>query len=113
MAESSLVVRRECVRASPYYQAGASRVADGARLHSATIHQPVPRKGVNDRVVIQGVGLGLAIVDAIARAHGGECTVETSAAGSTFSLLRPNANRGRGVQLPSRVPADAGAALPS
>ena len=34
-----------------------------------------------------GVGLGLAIVDAIARAHGGGCTVTSSPAGSTFSLL--------------------------
>jgi signal transduction histidine kinase len=34
-----------------------------------------------------GVGLGLAIVDAIARGHDGECTVTTSEAGSTFSLL--------------------------
>ncbi|MGZ6708625.1 MAG: sensor histidine kinase [Solirubrobacteraceae bacterium] len=33
-----------------------------------------------------GVGLGLAIVDAIARAHGGGCTVASSPAGSTFSL---------------------------
>jgi signal transduction histidine kinase len=36
-----------------------------------------------------GVGLGLAIVDAIARAHGGTCTVSTSAAGAVFSLSLP------------------------
>jgi signal transduction histidine kinase len=36
-----------------------------------------------------GVGLGLAIVDAIAQAHSGRCTVTTSAAGSTFSLRLP------------------------
>jgi signal transduction histidine kinase len=36
-----------------------------------------------------GVGLGLAIVDAIARAHGGRCTVESSPDGSTFTLLLP------------------------
>lgn len=36
-----------------------------------------------------GVGLGLAIVDAIARAHGGLCTVSTSSAGSAFSLTLP------------------------
>jgi signal transduction histidine kinase len=35
-----------------------------------------------------GVGLGLSIVDAIARAHGGRCTV-TSSAGSTFVLRLP------------------------
>jgi two-component system, OmpR family, sensor kinase len=36
-----------------------------------------------------GVGLGLSIVDAIARAHGGRCTVSTSAQGSTFTLVMP------------------------
>jgi signal transduction histidine kinase len=36
-----------------------------------------------------GVGLGLAIVDAIARAHGGRCTATSSAAGAVFSLSLP------------------------
>jgi signal transduction histidine kinase len=36
-----------------------------------------------------GVGLGLAIVDAIANAHGGSCTVEASERGSTFALHLP------------------------
>jgi signal transduction histidine kinase len=36
-----------------------------------------------------GVGLGLAIVDAIARAHGGRCTVVTSSSGSVFALHLP------------------------
>jgi signal transduction histidine kinase len=36
-----------------------------------------------------GVGLGLPIVDAIARAHGGFCTVRTSAEGSVFTLHLP------------------------
>jgi signal transduction histidine kinase len=36
-----------------------------------------------------GVGLGLAIVDAIAKAHGGSCAVRTAANGSTFSLRLP------------------------
>jgi signal transduction histidine kinase len=37
-----------------------------------------------------GVGLGLAIVDAIVKAHGGRCTVMTSDAGSTFTLRFPS-----------------------
>ena len=36
-----------------------------------------------------GVGLGLTIVDAIARAHGGRCTLERSHAGATFALRLP------------------------
>jgi signal transduction histidine kinase len=36
-----------------------------------------------------GVGLGLAIVDAIAKAHGGRCTVKSSPLGSTFTLVLP------------------------
>jgi signal transduction histidine kinase len=36
-----------------------------------------------------GVGLGLAIVDAIAKAHGGRCLVNSTPAGSTFTLLLP------------------------
>jgi signal transduction histidine kinase len=40
-----------------------------------------------------GVGLGLAIVDAIAKAHGGRCTVETSDEGSTFALHLPGFRR--------------------
>jgi signal transduction histidine kinase len=36
-----------------------------------------------------GVGLGLAIADAIAKGHGGRCTVESSQRGSTFALRLP------------------------
>jgi signal transduction histidine kinase len=36
-----------------------------------------------------GVGLGLAIVDAIAKRHGGRCTVRSTPNGSTFALLLP------------------------
>jgi signal transduction histidine kinase len=36
-----------------------------------------------------GVGLGLAIVDAIAKAHGGRCAVASSPKGSTFTLTLP------------------------
>jgi two-component system OmpR family sensor kinase len=37
-----------------------------------------------------GAGLGLTIVDAIAKAHGGSCTVQSTPAGSVFSLCLPN-----------------------
>jgi signal transduction histidine kinase len=36
-----------------------------------------------------GVGLGLAIVDAIVKAHGGSCTVRSDQAGTRFSLYLP------------------------
>jgi signal transduction histidine kinase len=40
-----------------------------------------------------GVGLGLAIVDAIAKAHGGHCTVENAPGGATFALRLPRFER--------------------
>jgi len=36
-----------------------------------------------------GVGLGLAIVDAIAKSHGGRCTVQNTGHGSIFALQLP------------------------
>jgi signal transduction histidine kinase len=39
--------------------------------------------------VAGGVGLGLAIVDAIAKRHGGSCTVRSIRGGSVFSLALP------------------------
>jgi len=36
-----------------------------------------------------GVGLGLAIVDAIAKRHGGRCTVKSTSHGSTFAVRLP------------------------
>lgn len=46
-----------------------------------------------------GVGLGLAIVDAIAKAHGGNVEVLTSSGGSTFSLVIPGfSETGLGVE---------------
>ena len=50
-----------------------------------------------------GVGLGLAIVDAIAKSHGGVCTVRTTAQGSVFALALPDALTGREVGVPSQV----------
>jgi signal transduction histidine kinase len=41
-----------------------------------------------------GAGLGLAIVDAIARAHGGSCTAANSAVGAVFTLRFPVFVRG-------------------
>jgi signal transduction histidine kinase len=38
---------------------------------------------------VGGVGLGLSIVAAIARAHGGSCSVATQVGGSTFALELP------------------------
>jgi len=52
-----------------------------------------------------GVGLGLAIVDAIAKAHGGRCTVRTSRSGTTFSLRLPRYRGAAVVEIePVRAP---------
>jgi signal transduction histidine kinase len=48
-----------------------------------------------------GLGLGLAIVDGIAKAHGGYCALETPAAGSVFTLVLP------GFEQAHREPATA------
>jgi signal transduction histidine kinase len=50
-----------------------------------------------------GVGLGLAIVDAIAKGHGGRCSVRTSPSGSVFSLHVPRFQAAV-RQPPARVP---------
>jgi signal transduction histidine kinase len=51
-----------------------------------------------------GVGLGLPIAAAIARAHGGSCTVQSSPTGSTFALRLPT------VDGEAAAPVAAGAA---
>ena len=58
-----------------------------------------------------GVGLGLAIVEAIAKAHGGRCTVSSSAQGSVFTLVLPGfrptteeRGEGGGGSPPPRAP---------
>ena len=56
-----------------------------------------------------GAGLGLAIVDAIVRAHGGDCSARNGAAGAVFTLRFP-------AYVPSRARASAfqaGPAVPS
>jgi signal transduction histidine kinase len=61
-----------------------------------------------------GVGLGLAIVDAIAKRHGGRCTVRSTDHGSTFALALPGftpAGQGAGAAAPlatARPPAGGG-----
>ncbi|MEA2403635.1 MAG: two-component system, OmpR family, sensor kinase [Thermoleophilaceae bacterium] len=54
------------------------------------------------------VGLGLSIVDAIARAHGGRCTVSSSPRGSRFALVlpgfRPAATNLPGPELTAMLP---------
>jgi signal transduction histidine kinase len=57
-----------------------------------------------------GVGLGLAIVDAIAKGHGGGCTVTSTAHGSIFALRLPNFTpAGAAVKVSRSWPAPAGA----
>ena len=48
-----------------------------------------------------GVGLGLAIVDAIAKRHGGSCTVRSTPHGSVFALALPGV-LARDLQAPRR-----------
>jgi signal transduction histidine kinase len=54
-----------------------------------------------------GVGLGLAIVDAIAKAHGGNCTVTSTRHGSIFALCLPGF-RHTGVQPTDSPPVASG-----
>ena len=53
-----------------------------------------------------GVGLGLAIVDAIAKSHGGRCTVHNTGHGSTFALHLPGF-------VPAASPGAAGSPVPA
>jgi signal transduction histidine kinase len=53
-----------------------------------------------------GVGLGLAIVAAIAKAHDGRCDVQASSAGSVFSIELPGFRAGaRATEEPGRLTA--------
>ena len=58
--------------------------------------RPTPARGRSRG----GVGLGLAIVDAIAKAHGGRCTVRSSPSGSTFTFDVPGFQRSSSAQWP-------------
>jgi signal transduction histidine kinase len=82
---------------------GAGRVAievedEGCGVPEEALHRIFDRFARADAARTRstgGVGLGLAIVDAIAKGHGGRCTVCRTAQGSIFAL-----------HLPSFVPAD-------
>jgi two-component system OmpR family sensor kinase len=47
-----------------------------------------------------GVGLGLAIVDAVAKSHGGSCTVTPRTEGTIFALRLPNFQRSAEPEAP-------------
>ena len=51
-----------------------------------------------------GCGLGLAIVEAIAEAHGGRCTVQSSAGGCVFGLELPGLHPAAVASEPARPP---------
>jgi signal transduction histidine kinase len=53
------------------------------------IFQRLARAGSSTDHRDGGLGLGLAIVDAIAKAHGGQCALSSSSEGSTFTLTLP------------------------
>jgi signal transduction histidine kinase len=50
-----------------------------------------------------GVGLGLAIVDAIAKAHSGRCSVRSAEAGTVFSVQLPGWLAAASVRAPESV----------
>jgi signal transduction histidine kinase len=54
-----------------------------------------------------GLGVGLSIVDAIARAHGGSCSLEPSQRGSTFAIRLPGYRSAEqpAAPLPTAAPA--------
>jgi signal transduction histidine kinase len=81
------------VRSRPVRGAVAIEVADegpGVPAEALDgIFQRFARVEPNGDRKVHGVGLGLAIVDAIAKAHGGNCTVSSSEGGSTFAIVLP------------------------
>jgi signal transduction histidine kinase len=68
-------------------------VADGGTGISADALEGIFERFARAEPTGRGVGLGLAIVDAIMRSHGGSCSVERMPGGSTFALHLPRARR--------------------
>ena len=67
-------------------------VDGGSGIPEAALGRIFERFGRADSArnrAVGGVGLGLSIVDAVARAHGGACSVASGERGSTFTLLLP------------------------
>jgi len=58
-----------------------------------------------------GAGLGLAIVDAVAKAHGGECSVESSDRGARFVLRLPHFSPAAGLRAKLALGDPVGTAL--
>jgi signal transduction histidine kinase len=81
------------IRAHAEGSAAVIEVADGGRGIPADalarIFDRFARADPARSRVSGGVGLGLSIVDAIAKGHGGGCTVSSSERGSTFALRLP------------------------
>jgi signal transduction histidine kinase len=65
---------------------------DGHGIPAAALERIFERFGRVDTARTRsagGVGLGLSIVDAIVKAHGGNCAVRSNETGTTFSLYLP------------------------
>jgi len=81
------------IRSQPRGGSVAITVADeGSGIPPAALGRIFERFGRADSARARadgGVGLGLAIVETIARAHGGRCAVTSSTEGSTFKLILP------------------------
>jgi two-component system, OmpR family, sensor kinase len=86
------------VRAHPEQGAVVIEVSDaGCGIAADAVDRIFERFGRADEArtrSLGGVGLGLAIVQAIAHAHDGSCTVTSSGDGSTFALRLPSVRGG-------------------